>query len=116
MTDAIITTTLQVALGATLAIGGWLAKRWYSTETQENKDITGLKDTVYGGDDWFQEGVVDVLERHEQEIEDTVNRVGEVEIKVSLVRENNDHVQARLSELTGQDEEPELAPRINNND
>lgn len=98
-TTDVVLSLVPTTVGAIIGMAAYHLKVKRREEKKEKEVIDQVDRVINGGGNWMQEGVVDVLEKHDEQIEKTVEKVGTLELRIELVQEDTDQIDMRLRSL-----------------
>lgn len=101
-TSVMITVAKQlggVFAGSAATLLAWYIKKKQEQDEAGERKVDKLETTVYGGDEWFHEGMVGMLERHDDTIAKALSRIDAVELRVKMVEDESQEINVRLAQL-----------------
>lgn len=90
--DQIISVIGGVVVGSGGMLVAWSVKKWFESKSMKRSKGVEAYDRLVGGDDWVNEGVIEVLEQHEEDIEIIQERMEEI-------RDKQEELERRLNKL-----------------
>jgi len=88
-----------VIIGALASILSWLVVKRIQEKRESESRLEELDNLILGGGEWFETGIIEVLEEHDEELEKMAESIEEVEKSSERLKEKINELEARIDLL-----------------
>lgn len=91
--------------GATASIISWLVIKKIKENQESGEKIDEIEAVIQGGEEWFDTGIIEVLEEHDEELQSMSKKLEELEEQAVELNDRISRIKARVDMLVKRSEQ-----------